>query len=353
MIAYRFKNVCIESVAYHLPSEEVTSAAIEDRLASLYQRLSIPMGTLEKLSGIKTRYLWDKKVLPSEVGTVAASRALENIGFGIEKIGALFSCSVTRDFFEPATAALIHRNLEIGEQTLCFDISNACIGFSNGLLTLGHLIETGVVQAGVVVSGETVGRIVENNIEALSKDESITRDDLIQLLPTLTLGSGAVAYVLCHESIATQKHRLLGGTLRSATQYNDLCSGNADHCIGDEASAAALMKTESSKLIAAAGKLGGRLWPEASEIFKWSKDDVNHVICHQVGRQVNDAFYKEMGLDYKKEYTIYRKYGNMVSAALPTALIMAVEENKIGKGDKIVCTAFGSGLNCIMLGIEW
>ncbi len=353
MISFRFKHVRIESYATNLAPTEVTSASIENKLAPLYERLQVPVGTLEKLSGIKTRYLWDAKVLPSEVATVAVTRALENIGFGREHLGALFSCSVTRDYFEPATACIIHRNLEMSEETMAFDISNACIGFSNGLLMLGNLIETGVVKAGIVVSGENIARIVDNNIALLSQDEKITRDDLIQLLPTLTLGSGAVAYVLAHDSIATSSHKLLGGSLRSATQYNDLCAGNADHCIGDEGSSAALMRTESSKLIAAAAKLGGRLWPDTSEVLQWTKDDVDHVFCHQVGKQVNEAFYKEMGLDHTKEFTIYKKYGNMVSAAMPTALVLGVEEKPIRPGEKILCTAFGSGLNCIFLGIEW
>ena len=353
MIAFRFKHVRIQSYAIHLPPTEVTSAAIENRLSALYKRLEIPAGTLEKLSGIKSRHLWDAKVLPSEVGTVAASKALDASGFDRADIGALFSCSVTRDYFEPATGCLIHRNLELGEQSIALDISNACIGFSDGLLMMGNLIETGIIRAGIVVSGESVGRIVENNIELLAKDETLTRDDMLQLLPTLTLGSGAVAYVLCHDSMATSSHKLIGGSLRSATQFNDLCSGNADHCIGDAGSTAALMRTESSKIIASASKLGGRLWPDASEVLQWTANDIDHIFCHQVGRQVNDNFYKEMGLDIQKEYTIYRKYGNLVSAAMPTALVMGVEEKPVNQGEKILCTAFGSGLNCIFLGIEW
>jgi 3-oxoacyl-[acyl-carrier-protein] synthase-3 len=113
------------------------------------------------------------------------------------------------------------------------------------------------------------------------------------------------------------------------------------------------METESSKLIAAAAVLGARTWSDASEVLGWSKEDVDHVYCHQVGRQVNEAFYNTLGLDYSKEFTIYQTRGNLVSAALPTAFTIGCEQKGTKKGDKIVLTGFGSGLNALFLGIEW
>jgi orotate phosphoribosyltransferase-like protein len=68
----------------------------------------------------------------------------------------------------------------------------------------------------------------------------------------------------------------------------------------------------------------------------WSKEHVDHVFCHQVGRQVNEAFYREMGLDFDKDFAIYNRYGNMVSAALPAALAIGAEEKKIQPGEKVL-----------------
>lgn len=353
MISSRFKHVCIESFAVHMPDEEVTSAQIEDKLAPIYQRLGIPFGTLEKLSGIKSRYFFPPTVKPSAVATVAAKQALEQIGFDRSHLKAVFSCSVTRDYFEPATACLVHRNLGLPEQSIALDITNACIGFSNGIMLLGNLIETGVVKAGILVSGENISRTVDSLLAHMLKDESVGREELIQMLPTFTLGCGAVAYVLCHESIATRKHKIIGWATRSASEFNDLCSGNGDFCVAQVTGFNPIMSTESSKLIDSASKLGGRVWKDFSSAFGWTKDDVDHIFCHQVGRQVNQGFYDEMALDFEKEFTIYRKFGNLISAALPTALAMGVKEKNLQPGEKVLLTAFGSGLNCIFTGIEW
>ncbi|MCO6429241.1 MAG: 3-oxoacyl-ACP synthase III [Deltaproteobacteria bacterium] len=353
MLKFLYKDVVIKAMAVETPPIEVTSAELEDKLAPLYERLGIPLGTLEKLSGIKSRYLWDKEVRPSQPATKVAESAISTAGIDKGDIDVLINCSVTRDYFEPATAALVHRNLGLKENSLAFDITNACIGFSDGLIVLSNMIEQGAARAGVIVTAEAISRTLEICIEHLIKSENLGRDKLLQLLPTLTLGSSAVAFVVTHKSLDSDGHRLVGAVSRTASEHNELCIGNDDFAAfqGDDFNP--LMETESAKLIAAAAKLGGRTWRDASEAFGWSRDDVDHIFCHQVGRQVNDSFYQEMGLDISKEFTVYKKYGNPISAALPTALVIGSKEKQISKGEKVLLTAFGSGLNCRFIGIEW
>lgn len=353
MISFQFKHVCLETCGVYLPEQEVTSAELEDRLAPVYERLKIPFGTLEKLSGITSRRLFPPTTNPSEIGTRAAQEALADSHFTVDDIGAIFNCSVTRDYFEPATACIIHRNLKASESAMALDITNACIGFSNGLVLLSNLIETGVVKAGLLVAGENIARIIETSISYLLKNDNFGREDLLQTLPTFTLGCGGVAFLLCHDSVSKNKHHIVGSVSRSASEFSDLCAGNGDYYINQLSELNPLMRTESAKLMASAAKLGGRVWQDFSRVFAWSKDTVKHIFCHQVGRQVNEAFYQVMGLDYKKEFTVYKKLGNLVSAALPTAFALGIREKNINKGDKILFTAFGSGLNSIFTGIDW
>ena len=61
-----FHNVCLESIGYCLPEERVTSAEIESRLAPLYQRLKLPAGRLELITGIRERRFWASGTLPSD-----------------------------------------------------------------------------------------------------------------------------------------------------------------------------------------------------------------------------------------------------------------------------------------------
>lgn len=353
MTGFRFKNVCIEALATYFPSQELTSAELEDSIAPVYQKLGIPFGTLERLTGVASRRWWPATEFPSRVGTEAAKIAIEESGIDPDLLRAVFSCSVSRDYFEPATGVLIHNNLGLSEKGIALDISNACLGFSDGMFFLANLIESGVVKAGIVVSGESIGRVVNSTREVLIKDPNLTREQTIKMLPSFTLGCGAAAFVLCHESLSKKKHRMLGGVTRSATNHSDLCIGNMDIAVRESLNVIPVMETESSKLIAAAALLGQRTWNDASEVLGWSRDDVDHIFCHQVGRQVNEAFYNTIGLDIKKEFTIYKNYGNLVSAAVPSALTLGVKERNIKKGEKILLTGFGSGLNALFMGIEW
>jgi 3-oxoacyl-[acyl-carrier-protein] synthase-3 len=353
MVAFRYKHVCLESFAVNIPPHQLTSAELEDKLSGTYQELGIPFGTLERLTGISTRYFWDLQERPSALGTAVVREAIERSALPFEDVKALVSCSVTRDYFEPATGCLMHRNLEMDENSIALDLSNACLGFMDGIFFVSNLIESGLIKAGVVVSAEHTRIIIESTLKSVLEGKGLSRDRLLKILPTFTIGSGAVAYVLCHDSISKSKHRVLGGATRSATQHSDLCCGNLDYHLVDAPPLEPIMETESSKLIAAAATLGARTWKDASESIGWTKEDVDHVFCHQVGRQVNEAFYNTMGLDHRKEFTIYQRYGNLVSAALPTAFAIGSEEKGIKRGEKIMLTGFGSGLNSLFLGIEW
>jgi 3-oxoacyl-[acyl-carrier-protein] synthase-3 len=359
MVAFQYSQVVVDKCEFVQPPTKVTSAEIEDEIIEVYERFGIPKGTLERLSGVSSRYMWSRETLPSDVGVEAIERLLSDGNFPIDKVDVLISCSVSRDLFEPSTACIIHKKLGLSPRVMAFDVTNACIGFSNGLMLASTMIESGVARAALVVSPEVPSLIVESNSRMLRREiDRISREDLLKVVPVFTLGSGAVVFGVCHERYSTgDGHRFLGGAGLSATEHTDLCTGNGDFCVTGTLEelfpSQPLMHTESSKLISAAAKVGGQTWPMTSEILGWSRDDVKHVFCHQVGKQVNEAFYKELGLDFHKEFSIYQEYGNMISAALPAALVLGGKARGIQKGDKVVCTGFGSGLNSLFWGVEW
>ncbi len=49
----RFEHVCIEALGTAIPDEAWTSVAIETRLQPLYERLKLPAGRLELMTGIR------------------------------------------------------------------------------------------------------------------------------------------------------------------------------------------------------------------------------------------------------------------------------------------------------------
>ena len=63
----RFSKVRIEALAVALPEEIISSAAIEEQLRPLYERLNLPFGRLELMTGIRERRVWSDATRPSDI----------------------------------------------------------------------------------------------------------------------------------------------------------------------------------------------------------------------------------------------------------------------------------------------
>ena len=170
-----YHQSCITAVAAELPPNVVMSEELETRLQPLYERLHLHVGRLELMTGIRERRFWNKGTLPSEAAAAAGRKALAKAGVSPNEIGCLINCSVSRDCVEPATAAFVHRLLELPPTALAFDISNACLGMVNGVMMLANLVELGQIEYGLAVCGENGGPLVENTVRTLCEDGTIDR----------------------------------------------------------------------------------------------------------------------------------------------------------------------------------
>ncbi len=347
----RFSNVCIEAVARHLPENVVTSEDLEHRMRPLYERLKLPLGRLELMSGIRERRFWDEGVLPSEVGVIAGEKAIEKSGVDRSRIGCLINASVCRDFLEPATASVVHNKLRLPVNTEVFDISNACLGVLNGMVHIANMIELGHIEAGLVVAGENGGPLVCHTIETLLSAQTVTRKEIKSSFASLTIGSAAVGVLLTHKNISRTGHRLLGGVSCAATQFNHLCRGNDDS--KGVSNWSPLMETDAEMLMKEGCKLAGETWSEFKSVLDWKNEDIDRVFCHQVGVMHRKLLYETIGLSLDKDFSTLEILGNTGAASLPVTLAMGEEKGILPSGTKAALLGIGSGLNCLMLGVEW
>jgi 3-oxoacyl-[acyl-carrier-protein] synthase-3 len=338
----RYNHVCIEAFGYKLPPHVVTSAEIEKRLAPLYEKLKLAYGRLEMMSGIKERRFWDEDTKPSEIAAQAGATAMQNAGAKPEEIECLLHTSVCRDYLEPASAVFTHRSLGLSKDATIYDISNACLGFLNGMVTLANMIELGQVRKGLVVSGESSRELVESTIASLLKTPNPTRDSIKDAFASLTVGSGACAVVLAHDCASKFGHKLMGGATACATEFNHLCRGTAGN-----------MVTDSETLLQEGCRLARQTWDKTRQILGWTNETINRVFCHQVGSAHRKLLYNSLALDPTKDFSTLEFLGNTGSAALPITMAMGLEKTPPAPRDKIAILGIGSGLNCMMLGVQW
>ena len=345
-----YKNVKIESFGYEVPPDCITSSDIETQLAPLYDRLNLPQGRLELMTGIKQRYFWNRGFRPSDGAVLAGKKALAASTIDPEKIGCLIMCSVCRDFLEPATATVVHNQLGLSENAMVFDISNACLGVLTGIINVANMIELGQIEAGMLVAGENSRPLVESTIKTMLNDQSLTRQTVKPYFASLTIGSGAVAFILSKKSLVPDAPSLIAGASLAATKYNDLCRGNADKGMFDGAET--IMNTDSEQLLKYGIETAAKTWKIFKEDTKWDNNTPDCICTHQVGSAHRKLLFETLELDSSKDFPTLAEFGNTGSVSCPMTFIKAMENRNLSTGNKIALLGIGSGINSTMLGVE-
>lgn len=113
------------------------------------------------------------------------------------------------------------------------------------------------------------------------------------------------------------------------------------------------MSTDGVKVMNYGVNLGLRTWEAFLPEVGWSSDQVDMVICHQVGSAHQSAILKALDIPADKDFTTYEFLGNMGTVSLPLTMALADEREMLLPGDRVGLLGIGSGLNCLMLGVEW
>lgn len=340
----RYSRVAIESLGYTLPAERVTTEDIEQKLGPVYQRLKLPEGRLELMTGISERRFYRPGTRVSSISIQSARRAIEASGLATSDIGALVHGSVCRDFLEPATACRVHHELGLPSDCVIYDVSNACLGILNGMLQVANMIELGQIRAGVVVGTESGRNLVEGTIRQLNEDMTLKRSDIKLAVASLTIGSASAAVVLADAELSGTGNRLLGGAVHCRTDHHQLCQSDGH---------AELMQTDSEALMREGVATGKATFERLERETGLSPGAIDRTFCHQVGVAHRKLLFEQLGLDPALDYATLEVLGNTGSAALPITMARGLEERPAKPGDRLALLGIGSGINCVMLGCEW
>jgi 3-oxoacyl-[acyl-carrier-protein] synthase III len=346
----RFTRVFVDAIGYELPPVVVTTRELEERLRPVFEVLRLPAGQLEAWTGIVERRWWEPGDSLSNRATAAARKALASAGMPASAIEALVYAAVCREQFEPATACHVAAALSVSPDAAVYDVSNACLGMLNGMVDIANQIELGQCRAGLVVACETAREINDVTIDRLQQNPQM--ELFTSSLATLTGGSGAAAVLLTDGSFATpRRHRLVGGVIQTDPQFFGLCRWGIE-----EIQPFALRQfaaTDSIAVLKHGVTLGSRTWSAFLDRLGWRMEQIDKVICHQVGAGHQDAILKALGIDVERNFSTFAYLGNMGTVSLPVTAALAEEHDFLQPRDRVGFLGIGSGLNCLMLGLEW
>jgi 3-oxoacyl-[acyl-carrier-protein] synthase III len=336
----RYSRVSLDGLAYELAPNVVSSAALEQRVKPVYEALRFQLGQLEALTGIRERRWWDAGFKLTDGAIKAGRKALSAAGVPASALGAVVYAGVCRDGSEPATACAVAAALGTARDCAVYDLSNACLGVLSGIVDVANRIELGHIKAGLIVSCESAREINDSMIDSMLKTPTMEHFKLS--IATLTGGSGAVAVLLTDGSFGAKGHKLLGGSTQAAAEHWDLCRWERD-----------FMRTDAPAVLKNGVELARGTWKKFAETLGWTSQNVDKVICHQVGGPHRAAVLDAFGVSADKDFSTYEFLGNIGTVSLPLTAALADERGFLEKGDKVGFLGIGSGLNCMMLGWEW
>ena len=322
-----------------------------DGLEPLYRRLRLPEGRLELMTGIAQRRVWPAGMLPSDKSIESGQWALAAADWDRQQVGALVHASVCRDHLEPATACRVHHELNLPADCLIYDLSNACLGLLDGVLQVANMIELGQIQAGLVLGTEDSRSLLETTIAALNADRSLTRQQIKRAVASLTIGSASCALLLVDRDLSRTGNRLFAASALADTRHYDLCHSGRDEAVASGMSP--LMHTDSETLMRWGIATGAATFEAFLGQTGWYREQIDRTICHQVGVGHRKSMLEALGLEIQRDFSSVCWLGNTGSVALPVTMALACQTGFVQPGHRVAMLGIGSGINCLMLAVQW
>lgn len=324
----------IAAIGTYLPEQVVSSQELLDEIES-ESKFGIPNTFLEDLTGIHARRFASREEKPSDLAIHAGQEALERCGLDPKEIGMVLFCGIDRDWIEPATSHRIQRELGCINAT-CMDITNACHGFSNGMSVADAMIATGATDNVLVVTGEVPSHLIKDVIKDIQ--ETPTLENFHNKVGGFTTGDAGGAVVMQRASLSSG---IKSYSFNSRGRYAELCFYKFDET--GKRCGQMIMDKISAVMI----RMHQSLIKETYSNLKWQPEDVDHLICHQVGSKPHHRMAKLAGVALEKAPTIFQSYGNLTSATIPVTLDRAQAQ----EGERVLILGAGSGLSISQIGL--
>jgi 3-oxoacyl-[acyl-carrier-protein] synthase-3 len=326
-------NTYISSIEYYLPYQIVKT---RDMMAETKpERLGFSDTLIEDLIGIfEVRHALDDEK-PSTLSSKAAIKALDQFEGNPNEIDLLIFCGIDRDYVEPSTAHVVQANLGL-KNAVCFDISNACLGFMTGIQIANTALESGLARNVLLCTGECPSRVSKVTAPHLRDIDS--RSDFFNKIGALTVGDAGVAAIL-GRGTSDENRGFKSMNFNSDGKLSKLCYYKHDRGVISEGQM--LMKEISNSILDAHRDL----LPSTLSKANIRSKDINCLITHQVGKRPWEKYPKIMGVDKNTMTRTFDTLGNITSATFGVNFVQALESGKIKQGDLVMAAMAGSGLS--------
>lgn len=299
----------------------------------------------KSITGIEERKYLVKDLINSDMGTIAAQKAIENSKINPEELDYII---VAHNFGDikynqtqtqqiPSIASRIKHNLQIeNPNCVAYDILFGCPGWIEAIIQTQAFIKSGMAKKCLVIGSETLERVAD----PYDRDFMIYSDGagacIIEATEEDNIG------ILSHASQSFTKEEAY--FLYTDKSYNP----NEDQSIG-------YMKMNGRKIYEFALSNVPKAMKITLEKSGLDINNVKKVLIHQANEKMDEAIVKRFYKLYNKEIPkdimpmSINKLGNSSVATIPTLLDLILkgnlENHSINKGDVVIFASVGAGMN--------
>jgi len=311
-----------------LPSNIVTNG-------DLAARVDTSDEWIRDRTGIHQRHIAVDGEKTSDLALGAAQQALMDAGIAAGVLDMIICATTTPDESFPATATVVQARLGM-TRGAAFDVQAVCSGFIYALSVADSMIRTGSARTVLVIGAETMSRLLDWNDRATC----------------VLFGDGAGAAVLqAYDGKGDNSDRgVLNTKLFSDGRLHDLLYVDGG--------------VSSTQTV-------GKLRMQGKEVFKHAVtnisaavhasveaagiplSDIDWFVPHQANQRILDGTARKLGLDPAKVVTTVALHGNTSAASVPLALVTAVRDGRIKRGDLVLLEAMGGGFTWGSALIRW
>ena len=272
-------------------------------------------------TGIRSRYLAEPGTTSSQLGLIAAQRALEMAGIGAETLDLIIVATSTPDYIFPSTACLIQGRLG-NKGAAAFDVQAVCSGFTYALGIAEKFIRSGSHRRALVIGAEVFSRILDWNDRGTC----------------VLFGDGAGAVVL----EASEKPGILATAMHADGSQSGILNVPGQVC-GGQVTGDPFLRMDGQAVFKFAVRVLADIAEEVCANAGVATADVDWLIPHQANIRIIEATGKKLGIDRDKVIVTVDRHGNTSAASVPLALDEAVRDGRIQRGQKVLVEGVGGG----------
>lgn len=272
-------------------------------------------------TGIRSRHLAEPGTTSSELGLLAAQRALEMAGIAASELDLIIVATSTPDFIFPSTACLIQGKLG-NKGAAAFDVQAVCAGFTYALGIAEKFIRSGSHKKALVIGAEVFSRILD------WQDRGTC----------VLFGDGAGAVVL----EAAEKPGILATAMHADGSQSGILNVPGQIC-GGQVTGDPFLRMDGQSVFKFAVRVLAEIAEEVCQEAGIQTGEVDWLIPHQANIRIIDATGKKLGIDREKVIVTVDRHGNTSAASVPLALDEAVRDGRIQRGQKVLLEGVGGG----------